>query len=119
MKLNRWLLVSLVILVGVSSYLGGYRRAQARSREAAIRGQLLFNLHMRRAAERGDTDRIKRDLGLAIWGATREYEAHFGRPSGTNTFARQFVEAQKITVETGPNLVPLSSLENAIKGTTN
>jgi hypothetical protein len=48
------------------------------------------------------------DFSDLIWGATREYKAQFGQPSGTNRFARQFAEGERIAKEVEPRVVPFS-----------
>ena len=114
------IIIALLIALAVTTYFLGFRSGQVRDaqmREARVR--LIMNVGLYEAAERGDIQKVQRDLGIFILGQTRTFEREFGEPSGTDSFAPRFARAQTIATQVESRLVRFDSPRDFIKAMDN
>jgi hypothetical protein len=89
----------------------GYRSGLKRSLlEEDRRGLLTLTLNGYKALESTNWSRVQSLLTIELVGFTRDYEKHFGIPSGTNSFAGRFAEAKAIADRLEKQLVPMNDL---------
>ena len=54
--------------------------------------------------------KVEDQLGLQVLALTRYYEQTYGVPTGTNSFATHFAEAEVVANQIEKQMVPLSSI---------
>lgn len=109
MRLLICVLATIAILVCAIFYFLGYRTGLKQSLlEEDRRGILTLTLDGYKALESTNWSKVHSLLSVEMVGFTRDYEKHFGVPSGTNRFAARFAEAKAIADRLEKQLVPMN-----------
>jgi hypothetical protein len=104
------LAITIILACGVCYNLG-YRSGLKRSLlEEDRRGLLDLTLAGYKAAESTNWGKVHSLLSVEILGFTRDYEKHFGVPTGTNRFVGRFAEAKAIADRVERRMVPVSDM---------
>jgi hypothetical protein len=62
------------------------------------------------SAEQGDIQKIQSTLGMVLLGEVRAYQYEFGDETGTNNFAKHYMDAKAIADQVQSTLVPINSI---------
>jgi hypothetical protein len=104
-------IIVLSLLLAASTYYLGYMTG---ARREVLRSDARFRIVVHDAlyhsAERGDLQKIQSTLGMVLLGEVRAYEYEFGDETGTNSFAKHYVDAKAIADKEESQLVPISSI---------
>src|SRR5437867_461511 len=115
MRIQLLLLPVVAIIAGAVCYFLGYRSGTKQSLlEEDRRGLLVLTLGAYQAAEATNWTKVQSFLQVELLGFTRDYEHHFGVPSGTNSFTKRFAEAKVIADRIEKQMVPVSSIGAAL-----
>jgi hypothetical protein len=103
--------LAMAVFVGsIVCYGLGYRSGIKKSRlEEDQRGLVVLTLSGYKAAEATNWPKVKSLLKMELFGFTRDYERHFGMPTGTNNFVERFRAAKEIADLLEKEMVPISA----------
>jgi hypothetical protein len=111
MRLLLCLLAITAILICATCFFLGYRSGLKQSLlEEDRRGILTLTLNGYKALESTSWSKVQSLLTIEMVAFTRDYEKHFGIPTGTNSFAGRFAEAKAIADRLEKQLVPMNDL---------
>jgi hypothetical protein len=104
----------IIILIGVIAYILSYVAGRRAGTKVARRSEAEFNLMIAlrtyQVVQGTNWAKARSNLGVVLYSRTRGYERKFGIPTGTNSFARAFVEAKALSARIERDLVPLNSI---------
>ena len=108
-------IIVIALVVCVAAYFVGYRAGTKKSLlEQDRRGLLVLTLGMYDAAEATNWTKVRSFIDTELLGFTRDYERHFGVPSGPDSFASRFARAKTAADQIEKRMVPLSSITNSL-----
>ena len=107
MKLKDIVIVALLLMIICLSF---WIRAERQTLKDELRFQIALNDALCNLTEKELLQKIQPDLRMELLGAVRLYERQFGDETGTNSFARHFVDAKIIADKEQSQLVPISSI---------
>ena len=108
-------LAVVAVLAGGICYEVGYRSGVKRSRaEEDQRGLVVLTLSGYKFAEATNWPKVKSLLATELYGFTRDYECHFGVPSGTNGFVLRFQEAKLLAEGIERDMGPVNAAEQVL-----
>ena len=107
---------AVAITAMVVCFFVGYRMGVQKSLLKEDReGLVAVTLGAYQAAEATNWTKVQSILSVELFGFTREYERHYGLPTGTNGFAKHFAEAKTIADQIEKRMVPVTSaLQSAL-----
>jgi hypothetical protein len=108
-------IIVLTLLLAASIYYIGY---MAGARHEVLRSTAQNDARFRIAvfdalyhsAERGDLQKIQSTMRMVLLGEVREYQYGYGDETGTNSFAKHYLDAKAIADMEESQLVPISSI---------
>jgi hypothetical protein len=106
-------IVIIAIALGacVAAYFVGHRTgAKTSLLEKDRRGLLVITLGLYDAVEATNWTKVRSIVHTELLAFTRDYERHFGVPSGTDSFASRFARAKAAADQIERSMVPLSSI---------
>ena len=107
---TRSILVAITTLVACfGCYFLGHRSGANQSLLKKDRaGLLVITLDAYQAAQTTNWAKVQNTLEIELLAFTRDYEQHYGIPTGTNTFSQRFAEAKVLADQIEQRLVPLA-----------
>jgi hypothetical protein len=112
-------IIAVALVACVASYVVGYRAGTRKSLlEQDRRGLLVLTLGVHDAMEATNWAKARSMVDTELLGFTRDYERHFGVPSGTDSFASRFARAKAAADQIERRMVPLSSITNFLPSNT-